>query len=100
MSSFQDLYVSFTITLRQKPKEVTRSRRRTGFLFVFVLRRLHLTPLGFCLRVIVNETHRNLENTTSSGPICNFNLSMHGTNYKAVLRIRFILMRIRILYTP
>ena len=66
MSSFQDLCVSFTITLRQKPKKVTRSRRRTGFLFVFVLRRLHVTPLGFCLRVIVNETHRNLENTTSS----------------------------------
>jgi len=23
-----------------------------------------LSPLGFCLRVIVNDTHRNLEKTT------------------------------------
>ena len=27
---------------------------------------MHLTPLGFCLRVIVNENPLNLENTTSS----------------------------------
>ena len=31
-----------------------------------VLRRLHITPLGFCLRVIVNERNTNLENTTFS----------------------------------
>ena len=30
-----------------------------------VLRRLRVTPSGFCVRVIVNETHINLEKTTS-----------------------------------
>jgi len=46
MSSFPDFCacVTFTITLRQKPKGVTCSGRRTGF----------------CLRVIVNVTHNNL----------------------------------------
>ena len=51
---------SFIITLRQKPRGVSRSRRRTGFLF------LRETPLGFWLRVNVNEFHPNLEKTTSS----------------------------------
>ena len=31
-----------------------------------ILRRLRVTPLGFCLRVIVNEILINLEKTTSS----------------------------------
>ena len=31
-----------------------------------VLRRLRVTPLGLSFRVIVNETHINLEKTTSS----------------------------------
>ena len=35
-------------------------------LSVFLLRRLHLTPVGCCLMVIMNETQRNLENTTHS----------------------------------
>ena len=65
MLSFQDFFVLCTITLMQKPKGVTCSRRRTESLSVFVLRRLHLTPLGFCPRVIVNKTHINLEKTTS-----------------------------------
>ena len=30
-----------------------------------VLRGVRVTPLGFCLRVIVNETYINLEKTTS-----------------------------------
>ena len=53
--------VLFTSTLRQKLKRVTRNTKRKP-----VLRRLHVTSLGFCLRVIVNETHTNLEKTTSS----------------------------------
>ena len=58
--------VSFTITLRQKPKEVTSSRHRTRQREREPdLRRLRVTPLGFCLRVIVNETQINLEKTTS-----------------------------------
>ena len=31
-----------------------------------ILRRLRVTPLGFCLRVIVNDIHINLEETMSS----------------------------------
>ena len=46
---------SFTITLRKKPKGVTR-----------MVSVCNSTPLGFCLRVIVNEKPRNLEKTTSS----------------------------------
>ena len=34
MSSFQDMCFLFTITLRQKPKGVTCSRRRTGHVSV------------------------------------------------------------------
>ena len=54
------LCVSFTITMRKQPKGVTRSRRRTVSLSVFFLRR-QVSPLGYCLRVIVNVTHRNLD---------------------------------------
>ena len=59
------MWVSLTITLRQKPKGVTRSRRGNKQTIEPVLRRLPVTHLGFCLRVILNETHINLENTTS-----------------------------------
>ena len=51
--------VSFTITLRQKPKEVT-----SILSLCLVIQRV--TPLDFCLRVIVNEKPLNLEKTTSS----------------------------------
>jgi len=51
---------SFIITLRQKPRGVSRSRRRTSSLC------LRETPLGFWLRVNVNEFHPNPEKTTSS----------------------------------
>ena len=62
--------ISYTITLRQNPKGVTRSRIRTDSLQnqkterELVLRRLRVTPLGFCLRVIVNDKHINLKKTT------------------------------------
>ena len=49
---------SFSINLRQKPKEVTRMRCRTGS--------FSRTPFGFYLRVIVNEKPPNLEKTTSN----------------------------------
>ena len=51
--------VSFTITLRQKPKEVTS-------ILSLCLVIQQVTPLDFCLRVIVNEKPLNLEKTTSS----------------------------------
>ena len=57
---------SFIITLSQKPREVLRSRRKTDSLCLVILRQLRETPLGFCLRVIVNEFHPNLEKTISS----------------------------------
>ena len=57
---------SFTITLRQKPGGVMRSLNRTSSLCLVILHRLRETPLGFCLRVIVNEFHTNLEKTTYS----------------------------------
>ena len=50
---------SFTFTLRQKPRGVSRRQREP------VLRRLRETPLGVCLRVIMNEFHPELVNTTS-----------------------------------
>ena len=53
---------SFTITLRQKLKEVTR------MLSLLVIQRcIRVTPLGFYIRVIVNEKHLNLENTMYIG---------------------------------
>ena len=60
MSSFQDWGFSFTITLRQKPvtrmpRWMTRQREST-----------RITPLGLCLRVIVNEKPLNFEKSTSS----------------------------------
>ena len=48
--------VSFTITLRQQNKTEREP----------VLRRLRATTLGFCLWVIITETHIKLEKTTSS----------------------------------
>ena len=57
--------VVFSITRKQKPREVGRSRWRTGSLCLVILRRLRETPLSFCLRVIFNEFHSNLEKTTS-----------------------------------
>ena len=59
--------VSFTITLKQKPKGVTLSQRRTGSLSIDLQDRQRAcsTPLGFCIRVSVNETHKNLKKTTS-----------------------------------
>ena len=42
---------SFTITLRQKPKGVTRMLS----LCLVIQCDMHVTPLGVCLRVIVNE---------------------------------------------
>ena len=45
---------SFTITLRQKPKEVPH-RKRWIIRQRESMRCLRRTPLGFCLRVIVNE---------------------------------------------
>ena len=59
-----------TITLRQTAKRVTRMVRRITRQRVetreSVLRRLNVTPLGVCLRVIVNKKPLNLEKTTSS----------------------------------
>ena len=53
---------SFTITLRQKLKGVTR------MLSLLVIQRcIRVTPLGFYIRVIVNEKHLNLENTMYIG---------------------------------
>ena len=66
-------FINLRIRLNYRDKKYSRektkyslSRRRIQALSVFVLRRLHVTPLGFCLRLIVNEAHRNLEKTTSN----------------------------------
>ena len=53
---------SFTITLRQGPKKV---KRMLSFCLV-IQHNMRVTPLGFCLRVSVNENPINLEKTTSS----------------------------------
>ena len=55
--------ISFTITLRQKPK---RSSAQTALNFKTERESMRVTPSGLCLRVIVNEKPRNLEKTTSS----------------------------------
>ena len=36
--------------------------------YLVIQRSMRATPLGFCLRVIVNETYINLEKTTSIVP--------------------------------
>ena len=48
---------SFTIIMRQRPKGVTRMLS----ICLVIQRCLHETPLGFCLRVVVNEKPLNLE---------------------------------------
>ena len=53
---------SFTIILRQNPKGV----KCMHFLCLVIQRSMHVTPLGFCLGVIVNEKLLNLDKTTSS----------------------------------
>ena len=65
----------------QKPKGVTHSRRRTGSLCIF-LRGPRGTLWDFCLRIIVNETHINLERTTCS-VLC---IVLHPPNVTFVLR--------------
>ena len=52
----------FTISLRQKSKGVTRILSPC----LVIQRSMRATPLGFCLRVIVDEKPLNLEKTTSS----------------------------------
>ena len=37
-----------------------------GSLCLVIQHSMHVTPLGFCLRIIVNEKPLNLEKTTSS----------------------------------
>ena len=56
---------SFTIALRQKPKGVPRRQRMLSLCLVIQCC-LRGTPLGFCLRVIVNERPLNLVKTTNS----------------------------------
>ena len=51
MSSFQDLGVTHACFLS---------------LCIVIQRCMRVTPLGFCLRVFVNEKRLNLEKTTSS----------------------------------
>ena len=51
--------------LRQKPRGVSHSRRRSGFPCLVILSRLREAALGFCLRIIVNEFHPNHKMTTS-----------------------------------
>ena len=55
------------IKITDRPLDVVFSRfgqRRTGFLCLVILCRLRETRLGFCLRIIVNEFHPNLEKAT------------------------------------
>ena len=73
MSSSRFMCVSFKIILRQKPIEVMRigvekalSQSCNSTERESVLCRLRVTPLGFCLRIIVNKKHINLEQTISS----------------------------------
>ena len=53
------------------PRGGSRRRRRKETLWLVILRRMRETPLGFYLRIIVNEFHPNLEKPTSRGPIKN-----------------------------
>jgi len=53
---------SFIVTLRQKPKEVTRMLS----LCLVIQRSMRVTPSGFFLRVIVNEKTLNIKKPTSS----------------------------------
>ena len=59
---------SFTITQWQKPKRVTRMLS----LCLVIQHVMQVTPLGYCLRVVVNEKHLNLEKTTTSSVLSVF----------------------------
>ena len=83
--------VSFTISLRQKPKGVTHSRRRTRQIKP-VLRRLRVTPLGFSPRVIVNITHINLEKTTS-GVLSVILINIHDLHALNVFFVYFLMLK-------
>jgi len=65
MSFFKIYGFLFTITLRQKPKGVLRRQRRITRQRES-MRCLLGTPLGICLKLIVNKKTLNLEKTTSS----------------------------------
>ena len=52
---------SFQKNLRQKPKGVTHKLS----LCLVIQRSMRVTPLGFCLRTILNKIPLNLERTTS-----------------------------------
>ena len=56
MTSFQDKV--FTINLRSYANAALNNKTESES--------MRVTPLGFCLRVIVNEKLLNLEKTTSS----------------------------------
>ena len=60
-----DTHFKICLKLRQKLRGVLRSRCIITRQRESVLRRLHEAAQGFCLRVIVNEFHPNLEKTTS-----------------------------------
>ena len=52
------IYILFSMVTRIR--QITKTKKEP------FLCRLRLTPLGYCLRVIKNKTHTNLEKTTSS----------------------------------
>ena len=54
--------ILFTITVSQKPEGVTRMQR----LSTRQTESMRVTPLGFCLRVIMNKKPLNLEKTTAN----------------------------------
>jgi len=63
---YLDETIAFTITLRQKPRGVSRNRRIITKKRKPVLRGLSEIFLDFCLRVIMHKFHPYLEKTTSS----------------------------------
>ena len=61
-----NIRVNYFVISCRASRGVSHSQRRIIRQREHVLRRLRETPLSFCLRVIVNEFHSNLEKTTSS----------------------------------
>ena len=82
---------SFTITQRS----FTQSP-----LFYVILCRLRKTPLGFCLMIIVNEFHPNLEKTTSSVlSVILINLWCKLSRYKIIFLGTQLRLNLIFLYT-
>ena len=83
MASFQGLGVFFHNNPEAK---VQKSYAQALSLCIVIQRDMHVTSLGFCLRVIVYEKPQNLEKTTSK--VLSLLVLINGCNHSTDLTVR------------